>query len=63
MQAQEPALAYRLHPGETYYLETDLQQNTHSESIDREEISFYNLTRMEFSVDSIDSANQIYMSV
>ncbi len=63
MQAQEPALSYRLHPGETYYLETDLQQNTHSESIDSEEISFYNLTRMEFSVDSIDSANQIYMSV
>ncbi|MCK4879132.1 MAG: hypothetical protein KAS82_00685 [Bacteroidales bacterium] len=63
MQAQEPALSYRLQPGETYYLETDLQQNTHSESIDSEEISFYNLTRLEFSVDSIDSANQIHMSV
>lgn len=63
VQAQEPVLSYRLHPGETYYLETDLQQNTHSESIDSEEISFYNLTRIEFSVDSIDRANQIYMSV
>lgn len=63
LQAQEPVLSYRLQPGETYYLETDLQQNTHSESIDGEEISFYNLTRIEFSVDSIDTANQIYMSV
>ena len=63
VKGQEPGLIYSLLPGETYFLETDLQQTTHSESIDSEEISFYNLTRVEFSVDSINSAKQIYMSV
>ncbi|MEA3460996.1 MAG: DUF6263 family protein [Bacteroidota bacterium] len=63
VRAQEPGLTYRLQPGESYYLESDLQQSTHSESIDSEEISFYNLTRVEFRVDSIDSAEQICMSV
>lgn len=63
VRAQEPGLTYRLQPGETYYLQSDLQQSTHSESIDSEEISFYNLTRVEFSVDSIDHAGQICMSV
>jgi len=60
---QEPGLDYRLKQGDSYYLLTDLQQNTHSESVDSEEISFYNLTRMEFSVDSIDSKRHIHMSV
>jgi len=63
VKCQEPGLIYSLQPGESYFLETDLQQSTHSESIDSEEISFYNLTRLEFSVDSIDDAKQIYMSV
>jgi hypothetical protein len=63
VQSQDPPLAYRLQPNQTYYLETDLQQNTHSESIDSEEISFYNLSRLEFTVDSIDAAHQIHMSV
>ena len=62
VQAQEPRLNYRLNPGETYYLVTDLQQTTHSESMDSDEISFYNLTRLEFTVDSVDS-DLIYMSV
>jgi len=63
VHSQEPGLSYSLQLGETYYLATDLQQSTHSESIDSEEISFYNLTRIEFSVDSIDGASQIHMSV
>jgi hypothetical protein len=63
VQTREPRLFYRLRPGETYYLETDLQQNTHSESLESEEISFYNLTRLEFTVDSLDSEHLIYMSV
>ncbi len=63
VEAQEPRLTYNLQVGESYYLETDLQQSTHSESIDSEEISFYNLTRLEFSVDKIDSAGQYHMSV
>lgn len=62
VRAQEPHLNYRLNPGETYYLVTDLQQNTHSESMDSDEISFYNLTRLEFTVDSVDS-KVIFMSV
>jgi len=63
VKAQEPGLTYNLQVGESYYLEIDLQQSTHSESIDSEEISFYNLTRMEFSVDKIDTASQFHMSV
>lgn len=62
-RAQEGPLAYRLEAGESYYLESDLQQNTHSESVDSEEISFYNLTRLEFLVDSIDGAGQYHMRV
>jgi len=63
MLAQETRLSYTLQPGETYYLESDLQQSTHSESIDSEEISFYNLTKLEFRVDSIDNSGQFCMSV
>ena len=63
VQAQEPGLSYNLQVGESYFLEIDLQQSTHSESIDSEEISFYNLTRMEFSVDSINAADQFHLSV
>jgi len=63
VEAQEPGLTYNLRVGESYFLETDLQQSTHSESVDSEEISFYNLTRMEFRVDSIDAAKQFHMSV
>lgn len=62
-KAQEGPLAYRLQVGESYYLVSDLQQNTHSESVDSEEISFYNLTRVEFRVDSIDGASQYHMRV
>jgi hypothetical protein len=61
--AQEPTLNYRLNAGERFYLESDLQQNTHSESVDSEEISFYNLTRVEFLVDSTDASGHYHMSV
>lgn len=61
--AEEPRLSYHLVAGESFFMEIDLQQSTHSESIDSEEISFYNLTRLEFYVDSIDSFSQIHMSV
>ena len=63
VKAQEGILSYRLQPGESYYLVSDLQQNTHSESVDSEEISFYNLTRLEFRVDSIDLSGQYHMQV
>lgn len=62
-KTQQPAMSYRLNPGDSFYLETDLQQSTHSESIESEEISFYNLIRMEFTVDSVDQARQFYMRV
>lgn len=60
---QERELSYHLIEGDTFFMEIDLQQSTHSESIDSEEISFYNLTRLEFIVESIDSSSQIHMSV
>ena len=63
VMAQEGLLTYRLQAGESYYLVSDLQQNTHSESVDSEEISFYKLTRVEFRVDSIDGASQYHMRV
>ena len=63
MEAQEPRLHYKLLPGESYMLEIDLQQNTNSESIDSEEISFYNLTTMIFWVDSTDALNNYHLSV
>lgn len=62
-RAQEGILTYRLQVGESYYLESDLQQNTHSESVDSEEISFYNLTRIEFRVDSVDTSGDYHMRV
>lgn len=62
-RAQDGVLSYRLKVGESYYLESDLQQNTHSESVDSEEISFYNLTRIEFRVDSVDSSGHYHMRV
>jgi hypothetical protein len=63
LQAQEPRLTYELRPGESYMLEIDLQQDTHSESIDSEEISFYSMTTMIFRVDSIDAQKNYHMSV
>lgn len=63
LQAEDPPLSYRLQAGDTFFLKIDLQQSTHSESIDSEEITFYNLTRLDFNVDSIDSSGQIHMRV
>jgi len=60
---QEGVLSYRLQAGRSYYMESDLQQNTHSESVDSEEISFYNLTRLVFHVDSIDPSGRYHMQV
>jgi hypothetical protein len=60
-RAQEPNLSYRLRPGERYYLKSDLQQSTHSESIDSEEISFYSLTGIEFHVDSMDRSGNFFL--
>ena len=58
----EPQLSYRLQPGDSLFVEIDLQQNTHSESMDSEEISFYSLTRVSFRVDSLSHGGQIHMS-
>ena len=60
-RAQEPNLSYRLRPGERYYLKSDLQQSTHSESIDSEEISFYSLTGIKFHVDSTDRSGNFFL--
>jgi hypothetical protein len=63
LQGQEPRLSYALRPGDVYMLEIDLQQSTHSESMDREEISFYTLTKLVFTVDSTDAAKDYHMRV
>lgn len=63
LQAQDPSLAYRLQEGESYYIAFDLQQSTHSESMDSEEISFYNLVRVEYLVDSVDLNGHYHMSL
>ncbi len=60
--AQDPRLAYSLHPGEKYMLDIDIQQTTHSESINSEEINLYSRTKLEFRVDSIDEKERIYLS-
>jgi len=60
--AQDPRLAYSLHPGEKYILDIDIQQTTHSESINSEEINLYSRTKLEFRVDSTDEKERIYLS-
>jgi len=63
LYGQEPRLSYALRPGDAYLIEIDLQQTTRSESMEREEISFYTLTGLEFRVDSTDTANDYHLSV
>lgn len=63
VMAQEAALLYHLHPGITYALDIDLQQNTRSESLESEEISLYSKTSLLFRVDSTDSRGWIHMTV
>ena len=60
--AQEARLSYNLIEGERYVLDIDLQQNTHSESLNREEITLSNRLKLEFRVDSIKKTGLIYMS-
>ncbi len=59
--AQDPRLAYSIYPGEKYMLDIDIQQTTHSESINSEEINLYSRTKLEFRVDSIDEKDRIYL--
>ena len=63
LQGQEARLSYALRPGDVYMLDIDLQQSTHSESMEREEISFYTLTTLVFRVDSMDAGKDYHMSV
>ena len=63
LQGQEPRLSYALQPGDAYLLEIDLQQSTHSESMDRKEISFYTLTKLVFRVDSTDADKNYHLRV
>jgi len=55
LHAQEPNLSHSLQAGESYLLDIDIQQNTHSESIDREEINLYSRMKIELDVDSVDN--------
>ncbi len=60
--AQEARLSYNLKEGEKYLLDIDLQQNTHSESLNNQEITLSNRMKLEFLVDSIKETGLIYMS-
>jgi len=61
LPAQETALRYGLHPGETCGLEIELHQNTHSESAGSDEITLYCRMNIDFTVDSVDPGGMIYM--
>lgn len=53
LQAQDPNLSHSMQAGESYQLDIDIQQNTHSESIDSEEINLYSRMIIELDVDSV----------
>jgi hypothetical protein len=61
--AQEARLTYDLKPGDSYMLDLDLQQSTRSESSNREEISLYSHTKMEFRIDSMNEGGDYHMTV
>lgn len=61
-EAQEARLSYNLRKGERYLLDIDLQQNTHSESLNSQEITLSNRMKLEFLVDSTKETGLIYMS-
>lgn len=60
--AQEPRLSHAVKAGERYLLDIDIQQNTHSESIDSEEINLYSRMKIELDVDSAAGDDLIYMT-
>ena len=62
LQAQEPLLAHAMQAGESYSLAIDIKQNTHSESIDSEEINLYSRMRIELDVDSVGADKLIYLT-
>jgi len=63
LDAQEVRQSYRLFPGETYMLDIEIQQNTHSESTTGDEVTLYSRSNMFFTVDSVLDPDLIYMSV
>jgi hypothetical protein len=62
VQAQEPSLSHSMQAGERYFLDIDIQQNTHSESINSEEINLYSRMRIELDVDSVGTNKLIYLT-
>jgi hypothetical protein len=63
LEAQVVRQSYHLFPGETYMLDIEIQQNTHSESAAGDEVTLYSRSQMEFTVDSVAEPDLIYMSV
>ncbi|MCP4312557.1 MAG: hypothetical protein GY790_14945 [Bacteroidetes bacterium] len=61
--SQDARLSYNLLPGNHYFLEIEMQQNTSSESLNSEEISMYSQMVLEFRVDSLSPAGHYHMSV
>jgi hypothetical protein len=63
LEAQGVRQSYRLLPGETYMLDIEIQQNTHSESTAGDEVTLYSRSQLEFTVDSVTKPDLVHMSV
>lgn len=59
---QDPLLSHAMKAGESYQLDIDIQQNTHSESIQGDEINLYSRMKIELDVDSIGTNKLIYLT-
>jgi hypothetical protein len=62
-EGQEPTLLYTLYPGERFQMDIDLQQNTHSEDMNNQEISMFSKMKLDFLVDSVVAPGLVYMTV
>jgi hypothetical protein len=61
--SQESRLSYLLDQGGEYILDIDLTQNTHSESLNSDEISLYSRMRLHFHVDSVTLEGFVYLNI
>lgn len=61
LTAQEAELRYRLLPGQTYTLEIELDQRTHSESAGSDEVTLFSQMKIDFYVDSVNQRGTIFM--
>ena len=63
MQAQDVLLQYKLEAGQEYYLDIDINQNTHSETINQEELNMFSHLLLRFRADSISLTGTCHFTV